>query len=196
MAKLPTVLKQGIVNIQGKELRVAVLSNKVRVILPASTTVNIESDLVTERDEVMTQIPTFLEKTASTHAKELKSFISKKIIKSAEVTFIDKNGDEATGFDALVLAHVAEAYLKNRDEFRKATGDEYSLAKMPEHIQNETHFAELLICNLAMIGMTALVDESTGYQKVRPKDALQQKLNEGMSPTAPLEQAPAMKTVK
>lgn len=196
MATPPKVLSQGVINIHDQELRVAVLSNKVRVILPPSTTINIEGDLVAERNEVMTQIPAFLEKTASTHAKELKPFISKKIIKSAEVTFIDKDGNEATGFDALVLAHVAEAYLKNRDAICEADGDKYSWAKMPEHIENATRFANLLIYNLAVIGMTALVDESTGYQKVRPKDALQKKLNEGMSPTATLEQAPAMKTVK
>lgn len=196
MANLPKVLTQGVINIQGKELSVAVLSNKVRVILPATTPFTIEGDLSVERDEIMAQIPAFLEKTSNTHAKELKAFISKKLIKDAEVTFIDKNGDETTGFDASVLAQVAEAYLENRDNVRKASGDEYALVKMPEHIANATLFAERLTYNLAVIGMTALVDESTGYQDVRAKDALRKMLKDGMEQPAALSSKPVIKTVK
>jgi hypothetical protein len=34
-----------------------------------------------------------------------------------------------------------------------------------------------LLTSLAKVGITALVDEATGYQKVREKDALQKKLH-------------------
>lgn len=34
------------------------------------------------------------------------------------------------------------------------------------------------LINLARLGMIALVDEATGYEKVRPKDALRKKMKE------------------
>jgi hypothetical protein len=39
-----------------------------------------------------------------------------------------------------------------------------------------------LLTNLANIGITALIDESTGYQKVREKDALHKMLNSDLKP--------------
>ena len=180
-------------DVYGVELSVAVLTNKVRVILPLTHNDNLEGDLVAKHDKIISQIPLFLEQTSSIHAKELKPFISAQELKNAEVSFIDKDGTEATGYDALILALISEAYLENRDAARKAHGDDY---KMPEHIETATHFAQLLMVNLAMIGMTALIDESTGYQDVRAKDALQRQLKDSIKSAKNPKQEPVIEEVK
>lgn len=56
---------------------------------------------------------------------------------------------------------VCEVYLKARDEG--------TLSKNQQHVAKQ---ADLLIRGLAHVGIIALVDEATGYQDIRPRDAL------------------------
>jgi P63C domain len=49
-------------------------------------------------------------------------------------------------------------------------GDTVPLRANQRHIYERT---KILVRGLAMVGITALVDEATGYQEVRPRDALQ-----------------------
>jgi len=70
-------------------------------------------------------------------------------------------GSSAYGYPATVLADICEAVLAAR----KAG----ALLKQQEHIAER---CELLIRGLARVGIIALVDEATGYQADRAKDAL------------------------
>lgn len=70
------------------------------------------------------------------------------------------------GFEATVLQEVCEALLKARD-----TG-----ALKSEQEKRYGQHADMLIRAFARVGIVALVDEATGYQEVRPKDALQKYL--------------------
>lgn len=72
---------------------------------------------------------------------------------------------EFVGFEASVLPAACEVWLKARDE-GLLKGRQGSRA-----IQ-----AEIVMRALAQIGIVALVDEATGYQEIRPQDALQQYL--------------------
>lgn len=77
-----------------------------------------------------------------------------------------KAGVPSDGFEATVLQDLCEALLAARDAGLATT----------EHERRYVQFADMLIRSFARVGIVALVDEATGYQSVRPKDALQQYL--------------------
>lgn len=93
----------------------------------------------------------------------LKPFISKELyVSSKPLEFITFKGNKAYGYKAELLPKVCEVYLKARDEGAL--------------IQAQEKFAkacDILMRGLAHVGIVALVDEATGYQAVRPADALQ-----------------------
>lgn len=67
------------------------------------------------------------------------------------------------GFEATVLQELCDAILHARDADLLKTDQEKRYGQ----------FADMLIRSFARIGIIALVDEATGYQEVRPRDALQ-----------------------
>lgn len=71
------------------------------------------------------------------------------------------NGTINTGFDATILPKVCEVWLKAKD----------ANALQPNQLARAKK-AEILMRGLAHIGIVALVDEATGYQEAREKDAL------------------------
>lgn len=71
----------------------------------------------------------------------------------------------ALGYEATLLIEICDAYLKARDEGRLKPAQE-KLARA----------AEIVIRSSAKVGIIALIDEATGYQRVRAKHALQLKL--------------------
>lgn len=77
-----------------------------------------------------------------------------------------KIGEPSDGFEATVLQDLCEAILEARDSGSLTT----------EHEKRYAQFADMLIRSFARVGIVALVDEATGFQAVRPKDALQQYL--------------------
>jgi hypothetical protein len=76
------------------------------------------------------------------------------------ITYID-NGKEMVGYSASIFPKVCEVWLKARDA--KAL----QASQLPK-----AEKAEILMRGLAHIGITALVDEATGFQAEREKDAL------------------------
>jgi hypothetical protein len=70
-------------------------------------------------------------------------------------------GSPATGYEATILADLCDAVLAAR----KAG----ALRPQQEHI---AHQCEILVRGFARVGIIALVDEATGYQAERAKDAL------------------------
>jgi len=70
-------------------------------------------------------------------------------------------GNLANGYPATILADICDAVL----DARKAR----ALQKQQEHIADR---CEILVRGFARVGIIALVDEATGYQRDRAKDAL------------------------
>jgi len=70
-------------------------------------------------------------------------------------------GTPAHGYPATMLADICEALLAARNAG--------ALQKQQEHL---AHQAEILVRGFARVGIIALVDEATGYQKERARDAL------------------------
>ncbi|HVA94654.1 MAG TPA: P63C domain-containing protein, partial [Candidatus Dormibacteraeota bacterium] len=97
-------------------------------------------------------------------AKNLKPFISSDLeVASSQIEFYTVRGTRAFGYAAELLPKVCGVFL-DADE-AKALG------------QNQKHIAvqaKILIRGLAHVGIVALVDEATGYQDERARDALAQ----------------------
>ena len=72
-------------------------------------------------------------------------------------------GNVAIGYDARILPHVCNVFLDAK-EAGKLTGNQ-------EHIAAS---CKILQRGFSVIGIIALIDEATGYQEVRDRDALQQ----------------------
>lgn len=93
---------------------------------------------------------------------QLKSFITKDLLDGPlkPIDYVD-GGRVVRGYDASVLVAVCGVWLKARAEGKL---QKQQLAKAQE--------AEALTLALADTGVTALIDEATGYQDDRAKDAL------------------------
>ena len=95
-------------------------------------------------------------------AKNLKPFISKDLeVTSSQIEFRLK-GRRAFGYSADLLPKVCYVFL----DAEKAN----ALALNQKHIAEQ---ADILVRGLAHVGITALIDEATGYQEVRDRQALQ-----------------------
>lgn len=79
-----------------------------------------------------------------------------------QVNFVTDSGRKAEGFEAALLPMVCEIYLQARQQ------DLLTSPQLPV-----AQRCEMLVRSLAKVGITALIDEATGYQQVRDRDALQ-----------------------
>jgi hypothetical protein len=157
--ELPEALYTGEIEIGEIKLSCAVLENGVRVL----TQSDMMRALGRSRQakgrgfyDADVNLPAFLT------AKNLKPFISDDLyVTSSQVEFRLPSGQKAFGYRAELLPQVCEVYLKARD-----AGD---LAASQEHVGKQ---ADILMRGLATIGIVALVDEATGYQRDRATDAL------------------------
>lgn len=96
-------------------------------------------------------------------ANNLIPFISKEIRDVLEpIEYRDKNGGRVTGYRAELLPLVCDLWLSARSA-GALKGQQAHIAKR----------AEILVRSLSKVGIVALIDEVTGYQSVRPQDALQ-----------------------
>jgi hypothetical protein len=93
----------------------------------------------------------------------LKPYISSDLSErtASPIKFRTPTGSLAYGYEATVLADLCEVILAAR-----ADG---VLQKQQEHIAKQ---AEILVRGFAGVGIIALVDEATGYQQDRARDAL------------------------
>jgi hypothetical protein len=146
---------EGILKIGETEIPVAVLENGQRIITQSGVFQAL--DRPSRGNSRIDQIPTFMD------AKNLQPYVNQDLMNVInKVDYIGMNGKKQQGYDANILPLVSDLYLQAR-----AAGD---LLKS----QHETALkCEILVRSLAKIGITALVDEATGYQFDREKEELQ-----------------------
>lgn len=102
------------------------------------------------------QVPPILQGQA------IKPFLTQEILeKSTTVAFRTPTGLPARGYRAELLPMVCEVYLKAREAG--------VLRHQQKHVARQ---AEIVIRGLAQVGIIALIDEATGYQEIRARDAL------------------------
>ena len=102
-----------------------------------------------------------LAKFAST--KSLNPFINKKLydLITDPIRFRTTGGNTAYGYEAAILADLCDAVLAARKAGK--------LNYQQEHIAEQ---CEILVRGFARVGIIALVDEATGFQDARTRDAL------------------------
>lgn len=163
---VPTALYEGDFDIGGATLASAVLPDGRRLLTQAtflralgrSRSPKAGTGVLSTVDG----LPFFLQ------ADSLKRFLSKDLIESTTPIFYKtKSGKKSVGYDAELLPMVCEVYLKLRDAALEETG------KIPATHAHIIKACDVLIRGLAHVGIIALVDEATGYQEFRDKQALQ-----------------------
>lgn len=87
------------------------------------------------------------------------------------IIFLTPSGGKAYGYDAEVLVELCEAVLAAR------AADRLQKQQLPIAQQ-----CELIMRGLARVGIVALVDEATGFQEVRKRDALHKILEAYIAP--------------
>jgi len=86
------------------------------------------------------------------------------------VEFITPWGKTAFGYEATILADICDAILEAR---------KYNLLQHQQaHLADQ---CEILLRGFARVGIIALVDEVTGYQLIRPRNAIEQLLKKYIS---------------
>jgi hypothetical protein len=137
----------------------AVLENKKRII---SQTGLFQSFERPRKGEVRQEgLPSIL------GAKNLINFVDEEVLdKCKTIPYLHTNGRKAYGYDAELVPLVCEVYLRAYDKGGVL------------HISQEKIVARsrIIVRSLARIGITALIDEATGYQYDREQDELQKLL--------------------
>jgi hypothetical protein len=153
VASLPVSMFQGKLLIGGEEFVCHVLNNLKRV--------------MAQREIV--RILTGIEKGGLDrylNALNLKSYINKDLILDQTIRFsIPGTNMESNGFEGTLLLDICDAYLRARDD-RKLHESQTDLARRAETITRAC----------AKVGIIALIDEATGFQKYRASRELQFKL--------------------
>lgn len=152
-----TATHEGVLTIGNLDLPVAVLNDGRRVLTAGAMLTALGRPW--KGSYKRTELPSFLD------AANLKPFITQELLDVLQPIEFRGTKGQATGYLAEILPLVCDVYLHAREE-GKVRGLQANVAKQ----------AEILVRSLSKVGIRALVDEATGYQSVRPQDALQQYL--------------------
>ncbi len=163
---LPIAQYEGVFDLGGKSVACAVLPNGKRVITQGTFLTSLGRSRSPKAGtgilSTVDGLPFFLQ------AEVLNPFISNELMQSTTPIFYrTKTGGKSVGYDANVLPQVAEVYLKFRDAMLAERGE------IPRQYAHIIRAADVLMRGLANVGIIALVDEATGYQKFRARDALE-----------------------
>ena len=161
---IPKATHSGILKIGDKEIECAVLkmpNGEVKRVLTASTVMKAmgrtRPSAIDIRKSNESGIPVFL------GAANLRAFLPEEILSaSAPIVYKSKRGIKTNGYNYNLLIIACEAYLKAKDA-GFLTKDQFELAKS----------CEMLMRSLAQVGLVSLIDEVSGFQEVRDKNALQ-----------------------
>lgn len=154
LSDLPEATHEGILEIGGLELPVAVLVDGTRLMISRAFLTALGRPW--KGSYKRTDLPNFID------AKNLLPFIPKDLYDVLNpVEFLNKRGQRVQGYRAELLQMVCDVYLDARN------ANALTPTQRPVAAQ-----AEILIRGFARIGIIALVDEATGYQRDRATDAL------------------------
>lgn len=157
-SSLPKETHRGILDVLGVKLSVSVLDNDKRVILQNSVFSALGRPSRGRREN-SNPLPAFMD------ASNLEPFINENLRGLAKgIEFVDLNNTKRLGFEAGILPAVCNLYLRARDAGVIVSKNQVETTKQ----------ADLIIRGLAEVGIIAMIDEATGYQASREKDALAQ----------------------
>jgi len=158
-SNLPKATHEGIIDINGIEIRCYNLSTGERVLSREGLlrAIGRKGNPKFKEESDLFQVPVFL------RANNLKPFISNDLVASSQhIKFKLKGGQEAYGYLANILPEVCYVFIDADKE-----------GKLKPTQKNYVEQAEKLIRGFATLGIIALVDEATGYQYDREAKELQ-----------------------
>lgn len=151
-------LLSGYLPIGNVELQCAVLNDETRVLTATSVFKAFKRSRkgVNSRLEIDgTTIPPFLA------AKNLKPYINQDVIKRTTLIEYQDGNTIKSGYNSELLVDMCEIYLQARRD-----------GVLTDNQQKLAIEAEILQSSFARVGIAGVIDEATGYQKVRSNDAL------------------------
>jgi hypothetical protein len=164
--KLIKATHEGEIHIGDVKLRVAVLENGKRIITQSALFDAFGRPMRGSRSQAGQDTPKL---PGLIDAKNLKPYISKELSDVIKVVeYLDLNNKVNEGYDATTLPLICEVYVDARNAV-KENGKPVLTAKQMPNVKA----AEMLLRALSKVGIIGLVDEVTGYQVIREKDALQ-----------------------
>ena len=151
-------LLSGPLPIGNVDLQCAVLDDETRILSATSifTAFNKRRQGMNDRLEIDgIKLPPFIA------ANNLKPYINQDVIKRIKLIEYRDGATVKTGYDASLLVDICKIYLSARRD------GVLTSKQLPQAAQ-----AEILLEAFANVGVAAVIDEATGYQKVRTNDAL------------------------
>ena len=133
--------------------------------------VSIEGHVLSDGRRVLTQREVVRVITRGRNSGALNRYIERlpgadpELLATKTIRFRVPGGPVATGYEATLLIEICDLYLTAREQGALGRSQQ-GLAEM----------AEIIVRATAKLGIIALIDEATGYQAVRSKQALQLKL--------------------
>lgn len=156
-AKVPHATHVGKLDFVGIQIKCAVLPDGTRVISQGDVMEALGRASSRGRNAGTDAAP-FL------NAQNLRPFASPTLDKNLQAIQYREPGARfvSTGYDATLLPDICDVYLAARREGKLLRAQEQYAMR-----------AEILMTSLAKVGIVALVDEATGYEKVRDRGELQ-----------------------
>lgn len=151
-------LMSGDLPIANVDLSCAVLDDEMRILSASSIFQAFKRPRKGMNDRLElegTKLPPFLA------AKNLEPFITQEVIDRTKLIEYRDGGSIKSGYDSALLADMCEIYLTAR-RHGKLIASQLPLAEQ----------AEILQTAFAKVGIASVIDEATGYQRVRTNDAL------------------------
>jgi len=161
----PVSLGEGTIKIGDKKIACAVLSDGRRIITQADFLRTLKRSRSPKAGtgvlSTVDDLPFFLQ------AEVLRPFITEELRASTKpIFYITMSGAKGVGYDAQLLPKTCEVYLQYRDSLLATRQD------IPKRYEKIFVACEITVRALAGVAIIALIDEATGFQYQRPKDAL------------------------
>ena len=147
---------KGELDLGNKKIACAVLSNGKRII--TQTALFDAFNRTRKGEKRLDGLPSIV------GAKNLLPYVTEELREKAlPIHYYLQNGKIASGYDAELIPIVCELYLSAQDD-----------GVLHESQEKIAIQAKILVRSLAQVGITALIDEATGYQYDRENNALQE----------------------
>lgn len=167
VAPLPKATHKGSIEIGDSIIPCAVLDDGRRILSETGVTLALGSRsggskrLKKEQEKDGAQVPVFLA------PKNIKPFITSELMEGPLRPILYRDGRRhVVGYEATILTKVCNIWLQARDA-----------GVLQKQQMDRAYKAEILIRALADVAIVALVDEATGFQNERERDALHKLLS-------------------
>jgi hypothetical protein len=164
-ADLPEARYPGVLNLSGVEIPVYVLSNGQRVIARIAAT-----KVLTDSKTRQADLESYL------RVEGLKPYLDIESVRARMVTFRQKEvemlNQTVMGLPSDLFIEICRAYVSALD----ASTNRESGVTLTDRQKEIAIRAGMFLAACAKVGLDALIDEATGYQYLRPEDALAIKL--------------------